>query len=146
MKKTLFVLSLALSLATRSLWGAPGEVLILANSVTGGLGSHEAQAVSASGKVPVLASDAMWRSLTAAQFAGYDGLVLGDATCSTSLGGCVQAAIDTAMVWGAGGQWKCDHYRVRSCLPLLYAAWGTPIDFPGHGLRAEQSRQTRCLY
>jgi hypothetical protein len=100
MKKALFVFSLVLSLAVQSAWAAPGEVLILANSVTGGLGSREAQAVVAAGKTPVMATDTFWRSLTAAQFMAYDGLVLGDATCSTDLGGCVAAAIDTAMVWG----------------------------------------------
>ena len=86
MKKALFVFSLVLSLAVQSAWAAPGEVLILANSVTGGLGSREAQAVVAAGKTPVMATDTFWRSLTAAQFMAYDGLVLGDATCSTDLG------------------------------------------------------------
>jgi len=79
---------------------APGEVLILAASVTGGLGSPEAAAVVSAGKTPVLASDATWRAMTGADFAAYDALVIGDPTCETCVSCYVQAAVDTAAVWG----------------------------------------------
>ncbi|MCX6876865.1 MAG: hypothetical protein NTW21_24085 [Verrucomicrobia bacterium] len=78
---------------------APGEVLILDGTVSGGASSREALAAVAAGKVPVVVSAAQWLAMSAADFASFDALVLGDPTCTTSLGG-VQAAIDTASIWG----------------------------------------------
>jgi hypothetical protein len=56
----------------------PEQVLIYAPSVWGGSSSTEALQVSALGYTPVLVSDATWQSLTAAQFASYRGIVIGD--------------------------------------------------------------------
>lgn len=77
---------------------APNEVLILESSVSGGLDSREARAVTALGLQPVLASDAVWRSLSAAQFDDYRALVIGDTGGNSTA--TFQAATDTASAWG----------------------------------------------
>lgn len=80
---------------------APGEVLILETSVTGGLSSAEAQAALAVGKIPVVVSAATWDSMTAAQFADYDALILGDPTCSIDeASSIIGAAMGNANEWG----------------------------------------------
>jgi hypothetical protein len=81
------------------MFAAPGQVLILNGTVTGGAASSEAVAAVAAGKTVVLASDAQWSAMTATDFASYDAIVLGDATCVETLTG-VQAAINNAAVWG----------------------------------------------
>src|SRR5687768_12344873 len=50
---------------------ATGEVLILGPTVTGGLSSNEANAVTALGKTPVVVDAATWGAMTTAQFALY---------------------------------------------------------------------------
>jgi hypothetical protein len=47
----------------------------------------------------VIVTQAQWGAMTAAQFASYDGIILGDPTCSTNVG-LVAAAVATANVWG----------------------------------------------
>jgi hypothetical protein len=74
-----------------------GRVLILDSTVTGGADSLEAMAAIAKGKAVDVVDDATWMSMTAAQFAAYDALILGDLTCS---GGSPAAAESNANVWG----------------------------------------------
>ncbi len=57
------------------------SVLILDITVTGSASSLEAMAAAAAGHTVVIASDAMWSAMSAADFASYRALVLGDATC-----------------------------------------------------------------
>ena len=74
------------------------EVLILGSSVSGGMGSREAQAVTALGLTPVIADDATWRTLTTAQFSSYRAVVLGDPNCSSLPSvASAEATVDT---WG----------------------------------------------
>jgi len=62
---------------------APGEVLILGSTVTGGAGSTLAQQFVLAGKTPVVVDDATWSAMTVEQFDAYDAIVLGDPTCLT---------------------------------------------------------------
>ncbi|HUQ21807.1 MAG TPA: hypothetical protein VM049_02235 [Gaiellaceae bacterium] len=77
-----------------------GKVLILASTVSGGTFSDEAKAAAALGLDVDLVTDATWAAMTTAQFAGYDALILGDATC-TGLGSGAATATANASVWGA---------------------------------------------
>lgn len=74
------------------------KVLILGSTVTDGSSSDEAVAARALGYTVEVASDFGWRSKTAADFATYRAIILGDATC-TGLG-AAQAALDTRAIWG----------------------------------------------
>ncbi|MGI8684863.1 MAG: hypothetical protein ACR2MO_07220 [Acidimicrobiales bacterium] len=60
---------------------AAGEVLILDSTVAGGAGSTLAQKFVLAGKTPVVVNAATWSAMTAAQFASYDAIVLGDPAC-----------------------------------------------------------------
>jgi cysteine-rich repeat protein len=89
----------------------PGKVLILGSTVSSGADSVEAQ-LAGSGSVGAgelgtltglgytvdVVDNATWSSMTTAQFAAYQAIVLGDATC-TSLG-VASAAIANTAVWG----------------------------------------------
>lgn len=61
---------------------APGEVLILGPTVSGGASSTLAQKFVLAGKTPVVVDAATWGSMTAAQFDAFDAIVLGDPTCA----------------------------------------------------------------
>lgn len=73
-------------------------MLILANTVTGGTSSIEASEAATKGFWVDIVDDAAWSSLTTAQFAPYDAVVLGDATCAGV--NAVQAAAANTAVWG----------------------------------------------
>jgi Ca2+-binding RTX toxin-like protein len=81
-----------------SVSAAPGEVLILADTVTGGATSTLAQKFELAGKTPVVVDSATWESMTAAQFDSYDAIVLGDPTCG---GIAPPAAEANAAVWSS---------------------------------------------
>ncbi|MFO0650035.1 MAG: hypothetical protein U0326_27690 [Polyangiales bacterium] len=53
------------------------------------------------GTVVTVASDAMWRSMTAADFATYQILIVGDLSCSGPTSANLQALFDTRATWGA---------------------------------------------
>ena len=78
---------------------APGEVLILDSTVSGGAGSTLAQKFVLAGKTPVVVSPVTWSSMTASQFDSYDAIVLGDPTCSGL--GPEAAATANAAVWSS---------------------------------------------
>ena len=77
---------------------APGEVLILGSTVSGGTSSIEALEVANLGLTPVVVDDASWSTFTAAQFGSYRAIVLGDATCS---GTSPAAAEANTAAWGS---------------------------------------------
>jgi hypothetical protein len=83
----------------------PGEVLILDTTITSppfsavSLLSLEEDAVIAAGKIPVVVNAATWATMTTADFADYDAIVLGDATCTGV--GAVAAAEANAATWAA---------------------------------------------
>jgi hypothetical protein len=74
--------------------------LILRSTVVGGEQSPEYRAAAEKMKLKVtLASDTEWAAMTAAQFASYRVIILGDANCATSLD-AVSAALANRHVWG----------------------------------------------
>src|SRR5262245_9383335 len=74
------------------------SVLILAPTVSGGFGSNEATKAAAIPRTVVIASAAQWLSITAADFATYRAIILGDPTCSGL--GPESAATATGATWG----------------------------------------------
>ncbi len=72
------------------------RVLILETTVSDGTNSIEAQAARGLGYNVDVVTDAQWRGMTAAQFAAYRAIVLGDATC-----GSTYAAALANTKWGA---------------------------------------------
>jgi MYXO-CTERM domain-containing protein len=72
-------------------------VLILGSTVSGGASSAEAAAAIANGMDVEVVNAAGWAAKTAADFATYRALILGDATC----GGSATAAAANTAVWGA---------------------------------------------
>lgn len=80
---------------------APGEVLILDTTVSGGAGSTLAQKFVLAGKTPVVVDGVTWASMTAAQFDAYDAIVLGDPTCSGSSTLSAGPAEANALVWSS---------------------------------------------
>jgi hypothetical protein len=96
-----FILSLLGVLALgRAAQAAAGQVLILGSTVSGGASSSEAAAVTAAGKTPVVVTNAAWAAMSAAAFAEYDAIVLGDATCSTDQA-LIAAAVANKLSWGS---------------------------------------------
>lgn len=77
---------------------APGEVVILDSSVTGGAGSTLAAKFTLAGKTPVLKTDSEWAAMSAADFDAYDGIALGDPTCASSE---PSAAVANASTWSS---------------------------------------------
>ena len=53
-----------------------------------------------SGALVTVASDAMWRSMTATQFSSFDLIIVGDKDCSGPTAGDMQALFDTRNIWG----------------------------------------------
>lgn len=74
---------------------APGEVLILGSTVTGGAGSTLAQKFVAAGKTPVIVDATTWASMTASDFDSYDAIVLGDPTCGSTAPAAAEANAST---------------------------------------------------
>jgi hypothetical protein len=102
---TLFVLAVAgfvcLTTQDARAQAAPNNtsVLILEGSVTGGSSSLEAVAAANLGYTVVVANDATWASMSAADFASYRAIVVGDPTCVYGES-AVDGAINTGSVWG----------------------------------------------
>ena len=101
----LFVLTVCLSInqtANAAFPPAPNStsVLILSSTVSGGLGSQEANAITLAGFTPVLCTPADWALGTAADFAGYRAICLGEPTCVTGTA-LIAAAEANAAVWGS---------------------------------------------
>ena len=78
--------------------GSNNKVLILDSTVTGGASSIEAQEAASQGYGVDIVDAATWSSMTAAQFAAYRAIVLGDPTCSDE--SSVAAAEANATTWG----------------------------------------------
>mgnify|MGYP001558414324 CR=1 FL=1 len=88
---------------TQSALAAPApdanSVLILDSTVTGGPLSREAMAAAAEGHTVVVVSDATWSAMSAADFASYRALILGDPTCVYGTSP-LAAAIANRGTWG----------------------------------------------
>ena len=81
----LFVLC-SMVIAPVAVFAAPApdanSVLVLDITVSGGAGSLEATKAAGLGFTVVMATPADWAAMTAADFASYRALILGDATCA----------------------------------------------------------------
>jgi cysteine-rich repeat protein len=75
------------------------SVLMLDTTVSGGLGSSEAQAASNLGLTPVVVDGATWSGMSTAEFASYRAIVLGDPTCGSV--SALTAAEGNVGVWSA---------------------------------------------
>ncbi len=75
-----------------------GKVLVLDSTISGGLSSPEALAATAAGEGVDVVNGSTWDSMTTAQFAAYDGLILGDPSC-TENPSPVAAAESNSTVW-----------------------------------------------
>ena len=73
-------------------------VLILSSTVTGGAASREAFYATSAGFTVEMATNAQWAAKSAADFATYRALILGDATCTGI--GAISAAEANRAVWG----------------------------------------------
>ncbi|MBI4898766.1 MAG: hypothetical protein HY827_10435 [Actinobacteria bacterium] len=69
---------------TTSAAAAPGEVVILDSTVSGGAGSTLASKFTLAGKTPVIKNGTEWAAMSASDFDAYDAVVLGDPTCSNT--------------------------------------------------------------
>jgi hypothetical protein len=77
------------------------RVLILAGTVTGGTSSIEASEAAAQGMSVDVVDAATWSSMTAAQFASYRAIILGDPTCyGPGTSPDIDAAVANAKTWG----------------------------------------------
>jgi uncharacterized repeat protein (TIGR01451 family) len=77
-----------------------GKVLILGSTVTGGAFSDEAKAAEKIGLGVDVVDNATWASMTTAQFAAYEALILGDPTCDSSSNSGLATATASASKWG----------------------------------------------
>lgn len=88
--------------------GPTGGVLILDTTVTGGYSSYEAQAAASLGLAVTVVDGPTWDSMTTAQFASYQALILGDPQCSYSDPSPLDPAVANLKVWAPtiklGGQ------------------------------------------
>jgi hypothetical protein len=85
------------SLGTRKDAVSQFKALILSRTVEGGEQSPEYQAARKMGLAVTLASDTEWAGMTAAQFATYRVIILGDANCASE--DVVSAALANRHVW-----------------------------------------------
>ena len=76
-----------------------GRVLILGTTVTGGTASIEATKAASLGFSVDVVTPTQWATLSAADFASYRAIVLGDPTCAVGESP-IAAAIANADVWG----------------------------------------------
>lgn len=77
------------------------SVLILDTAVTGGASSVEATKAAANGLTPVVVDAATWGATSAAEFAGFRAIVLGDPTCGAfGTSPWLDAAIANRGTWG----------------------------------------------
>ena len=115
------------------------KALILGSSVTGGAASSEAAAAEAKGFVVTVVDDPTWGGMTAAQFADYQLLVVGDPTCSTlpKVVSDNAAALADAVMARAGGNTKVGNRVLIGTDPRFHFSQGggkliaAGIDFAG---------------
>jgi hypothetical protein len=115
------------------------QALILASTVTGGTASAEAARATADGFTVTLVSDATWATMTAAQFAEYQLVVVGDPTCSSVPAVVSQnaAALASAVMGHAGTNTKAGNRLLIGTDPRFHYSQGGQtliedgIDFAG---------------
>src|SRR5689334_14500226 len=104
------------------------KALILGSSVTGGAGSIEATEATSLGFAVTVATDAQWGGMTAAQFADYQLIIVGDATCSNLPAVVSQnaAALANAVmaVGGVGGNTHAGNRILIGTDPVFHTTVG----------------------
>lgn len=109
MRRTIFAIGFAAALVALLVGSANSparaassdRVLILAGTVTGGTSSIEATEAAADGLAVDIVDASTWSSMTAAQFASYRAIILGDPTCQGAPPTPdANAAAANAKVWG----------------------------------------------
>ena len=94
--------SLILGLSGASMASAAangGSALIYGPSVVGGASSLEATVLTQQGWTVTVVDQATWDAMTAAQFAGYQLLVLGDPQCGEGGGSTIDGAVSNESTW-----------------------------------------------
>lgn len=83
---------------------AAGQALINGDTVSGGASSLEATEAAADGFTVTVVTGAQWDTMTAAQFAAFQVLIIGDPTCDTmALSATSNAAVWAPVVMGTAG-------------------------------------------
>lgn len=109
-------------------WAETGtKALVLSSSVSGGASSAEAVAATAAGFTVTLVSDATWNSMTAAQFADYQLVIVGDPTCGNlpAAVGANKVNLSDAVMARAGGNTKVGNRIVIGTDPRFHLTGGT---------------------
>jgi len=106
------------------------KALILDSTVSGGAGSIEAQEAAAAGFGPIdVVDDATWSAMTAAQFADYQLVIVGDPTCNYNLSPAVSANaanLADAVMARAGGNTKVGNRVLIGTDPVFHTQFTTP--------------------
>ncbi len=116
----------AVSVGTAS--ASTRTALVDASTVSGGSSSKEATDATAAGFAVTVVSDATWATMTAAQFASYGLLIVGDPGCGLLPPGVTSSA----SVWGpvvmghAGGRTQAGNRVLIGTDPVFHAAYGHP--------------------
>jgi hypothetical protein len=108
------------------------KALILGSSVTGGTSSIEAQEATSLGFAVTVATDIQWGGMTAAQFADYQLLIVGDPTCGDLSPVVSQnaAAVANAVmaVGGVGGNTHAGNRILIGTDPVFHTTVGARPD------------------
>jgi Big-like domain-containing protein len=142
--RTLVVLCAAFALAPAANAETGKKALILDSSVSGGAASVEAQEATSLGFAVTMATDVQWGAMTAAQFADYQLLIVGDPTCVLlpQVVSSNAAALANAVmaVGGVGGNTKAGNRILIGTDPVWHFNFTKPearkiihdgIDFAG---------------
>lgn len=107
---------------------APPQALVNGDTVSGGIGSMEAQEAIAAGFNVTVVSGATWDSMSQADFAGYQLLVIGDPTCSS----LAASATSNYTTWApvvmgtAGGNTKAGNRILIGTDPVFHTNFTKP--------------------
>lgn len=121
-------------------WAETGKkALVLGSSVSGGAGSVEAVHATALGFDVTVVGDGVWGAMTAAQFADYQLLVVGDPTCNRLPRVVSQnaTALADAVMARAGGNTRVGNRILIGTDPVFHRSRGgdplirTGLDFAG---------------
>ena len=105
---------------------APPQALLNSDTVTGGASSREAVDAAADGFAVTTVTGAQWDAMSAAQFAQYQLLIIGDPTCGT----VATSATSNANVWAsvvmgaAGGRTQAGNRIVVGTDPVFHSVDG----------------------
>jgi hypothetical protein len=127
--------TLALAAAAPAMAETGQKALVLNSSVSNGAASLEATKAAANGFAVTMASDAQWVAMTAAQFADYQLVIVGDPTCNVLSAAVSQnaTALAGAVMGSAGGNTKVGN-RVLIGTDPIFHRFGGPTGRGGEKL------------